>query len=108
MAKLLLLLSFSFVASFAQAQQITNNQGVIESPSAFVSGIGFISGWKCNSEDITLKMHCFYNHDLDPAQNMLRSDTREVCDGEIDNGWIIQVNWDDWVGCSQVDAFDNG
>ena len=108
MAKLILLLSFSFVASFAQTQQITNNQGVIESPSAFVSGIGFISGWKCNSEDITLKMHCFYNHDLDPAQNMLRSDTREVCDGEIDNGWIIQVNWDDWVGCSQVDAFDNG
>ena len=108
MTKLILLFSFSFVASFVQAQQTTNNQGVIESPSAFVSGIGFISGWKCNSEDITLKMHCFYNHDLDPAQNMLRSDTREVCDGEIDNGWIIQVNWDDWVGCSQVDAFDNG
>ena len=108
MTKLVLLLSFSLVASFVQAQQTTNHQGVIESPSAFVSGIGFISGWKCNSKDITLKMHCFYNHDLDPAQNMLRSDTREVCDGEIDNGWIIQVNWDDWGGCSQVDAFDNG
>ena len=87
----------------------TTERGVIESPSAFVSGIGFISGWKCNSNDITLKVLCSpYIHDLDPAQNMLRSDTREVCDGELDNGWIIQVNWDDWVGCTRVDALDNG
>ena len=84
-------------------------RGVIESPSAFVSGIGFISGWKCNTNDITLKMYCRgILHDLDPAQHMLRSDTREVCDGEIDNGWIIQVNWEDWAGCTRVDALDNG
>ena len=61
----------------------TTERGVIESPSEYVSGIGFISGWKCNSNDITLKVLCSpYIHDLDPAQNMLRSDTREVCDGE--------------------------
>ena len=85
------------------------DRGFIDSPSAFVSGIGFISGWKCNSTDIKLKVHCSpYIHDLYPAQNLLRSDTREVCDGKIDNGWIIQVNWDDWMGCSQVEAFDNG
>ena len=84
-------------------------RGVIESPSAFVSGIGFISGWKCNTNDITLKMYCRgILRDLDPAQNMLRSDTREVCDGRIDNGWIIQVNWEDWAGCTGVDALDNG
>ena len=83
--------------------------GVIESPSAFVSGIGFISGWKCNSNDITLKVLCSpYIHDLDPAQNMLRADTREVCDGRIDNGWIIQVNWEHWAGCTEVTALDNG
>ena len=87
----------------------TTDRGHIESPSAFVSGIGFISGWKCNTNDITLKVLCSpYIHDLDPAQNMLRSDTREECNGEIDNGWIIQVNWDDWVGCTRVDALDNG
>ena len=85
------------------------DRGVIESPSAFVSGIGFISGWKCNSQDITLKVLCSpYIHDLDPAQNMLRADTREVCDGRIDNGWIIQVNWEHWAGCTEVTALDNG
>ena len=84
-------------------------RGVIESPSAFVSGIGFISGWKCNSQDITLKVLCSpYLHDLDPAQNMPRADTREVCDGAIDNGWIIQVNWEHWAGCTEVTALDNG
>ena len=46
----------------------TTERGVIESPSAFVSGIGFISGWKCNSTDIKLKVHCSpYIRDLDPA-----------------------------------------
>ena len=85
------------------------DRGFIDSPSAFVSGIGFISGWKCNSTDIKLKVHCSpYIHDLYPAQNLLRSDTREVCDGKIDNGWIIQVNWDDWAGCTEVTALDNG
>ena len=64
------------------------DRGFIESPSAFVSGIGFISGWKCNSNDITLKVSCSpYIHDLDPAQNMLRSDIN----GRIDNGWIIHA-----------------
>ena len=85
------------------------DRGVIESPSAFVSGIGFISGWKCNSQDITLKVLCSpYIHDLDPAQNMPRADTREVCGGAIDNGWIIQVNWEHWAGCTEVTALDNG
>ena len=41
-----------FSASFAQAQM--TDRGFIESPSAFVSGIGFISGWKCNTNDIEL------------------------------------------------------
>ena len=50
------------------------DRGFIDSPSAFVSGIGFISGWKCNSTDIKLKVHCSpYIHDLYPAQNLVLS-----------------------------------
>ena len=111
MTKLVLLLSFSFVASFVQAQQTANNQGVIESPSAVVSGIGFISGWKCNSNDIELRLTGAEREGvltLNPAQNMPRSDTAGVCWGEEDNGWIIQVNWNDLIGYDRVIARDNG
>ena len=111
MTKLTLLLSFSFVASFVQAQQTTNNHGVIESPSAVVSGIGFISGWKCNSSDIELWLTGADKEGvltLDPAQNMPRSDTAGECRGEENNGWIIQVNWNDLIGYDRVVARDNG
>ena len=53
-------------------------RGVIESPSAFVSGIGFIAGWKCNANDIELWLTGSAREGvlkLNPAQNMPRSDT---------------------------------
>lgn len=89
----------------------TPERGVIESPSAFVSGIGFISGWKCNSNDIELWLTGADREGvltLDPAQNMPRSDTAGVCLGEEDNGWIIQVNWNELIGYDRVVARDNG
>ncbi len=98
-----------FSASFAQAQM--TDRGVIESPSAFVSGIGFISGWKCNTNDIELWLTGSAREGvlkLNPAQNMPRSDTAGVCLGEENNGWIIQVNWNDLIGYDMVVARDNG
>jgi len=89
----------------------TPERGMIESPSAFVSGIGFISGWKCNSNDIELWLTGADREGvltLDPAQNMPRSDTAGVCLGEEDNGWIIQVNWNELIGYDRVVARDNG
>ncbi len=89
----------------------TPERGVIESPSAFVSGIGFISGWKCNSNDIELWLTGADREGvltLDPAQNMPRSDTAGVCLGEENNGWIIQVNWNELIGYDRVVARDNG
>ncbi len=98
-----------FSASFAQAQ--TTERGVIESPSPYVSGIGFISGWKCNTNDIELWLTGSTREGvlkLNPAQNMPRSDTAGVCLGEESNGWIIQVNWNELIGDDQVIARDNG
>ena len=89
----------------------TPERGVIESPSAFVSGIGFISGWKCNSNDIELWLTGADREGvltLAPAQHMPRSDTAGVCLGEEDNGWIIQVNWNELIGYDRVVARDNG
>ena len=45
---------------------------------------------------------------LNPAQNMPRSDTAGVCLGEENNGFIIQVNWNDLIGYDEVIARDNG
>ncbi len=98
-----------FAVSFAQAQM--TNRGDIESPSAFVSGIGFIAGWKCNTNDIELWLTGSAREGvlkLNPAQNMPRSDTAGVCLGEENNGWIIQVNWNELIGYDRVVARDNG
>ena len=98
-----------FAASFAQAQR--TDRGVIESPSAVVSGIGFISGWKCNTNDIELWLTGSAREGvlkLNPAQNMPRSDTAGVCLGEENNGFILQVNWNDLIGYDMVVARDNG
>ena len=86
-------------------------RGVIESPSGTVSGIGFFSGWKCNAENITLKIWC--NHLALPhkpvSMGVPRPDTQAVCDGpDTNNGWIAQVNWNDYQNCTRVEAFDNG
>ena len=108
--KLTLFVTLSlFAASFAQAQM--TDRGVIESPSPYVSGIGFISGWKCNTNDIELWLTGSAREGvlkLKPAQNMPRSDTAGVCLGEENNGFIIQVNWNDLIGYDKVVARDNG
>ena len=46
----LVLLCPCWSVSAAWAQE----RGVIESPSDMVSGIGFISGWKCHTQAIEL------------------------------------------------------
>ena len=108
--KLTLFVTLSlFAASFAQAQM--TDRGIIESPSPYVSGIGFISGWKCNTNDIELWLTGSAREGvlkLNPAQNMPRSDTAGVCLGEENNGFIIQVNWNDLIGYDKVVARDNG
>ena len=65
---------------------------VLESPAngATLSGIGFISGWKCDAKNITVKLDD--GGHVPVALGQPRADTRLIC-GTVDNGFITQVNW---------------
>ena len=65
---------------------------VLESPNQGVnlSGIGFISGWKCDATNITVTIDD--GEHLPVAMYQERSDLQEVC-GSIRHGFIKQVNW---------------
>ena len=83
--------------------------GYLGSPAqnSVVSGIGFISGWKCNAQDITVSIDG--GPALEMSMGVLREDTRPHCDGEAHNGFITQVNWNS-IGAGQHTAvvYDNG
>ena len=83
--------------------------GTLESPApgAVVSGLGFLSGWKCRAQDITIRID--NGPPLAVAMGMPREDTRSVCGGETDNGFIVQTNWN-WLGQGEhmAVASDNG
>ena len=84
---------------------------VLESPAtgATLSGLGFISGWKCDATKITVTID-----DGDPlpvAMHQQRGDLRVagVCGGTINHGFIMQMNWallGD--GAHVVVAYDSG
>jgi len=77
-------------------------------PGATVSGLGFLSGWKCEAQDITIRIDG--GAPLAVAMNIPRADTRESCGGrESNNGFIIQTNWN-WLsqGTHTAVAYDNG
>ena len=66
---------------------------VLESPAAgvTVSGIGFISGWKCDAYDISVSLD--RGIPVFVAMDLSREDTRGVCGGEDENGFLLQINW---------------
>ena len=81
---------------------------VLESPASggVLSGVGFISGWKCNARNITVTI------DGGPHQAVAmyqeRGDLRAVC-GTIRHGFIMQVNWNLLGdGAHTVTAYDGG
>ena len=75
---------------------------VLESPAdgATVSGLGFISGWKCDAGNITVKFFDVgddgefspLGEPISLATQQSRADTRPAC-GTDDNGFIAQINW---------------
>ena len=69
----------------------------LESPArgATLSGVGFISGWKCRAQDITVQID--NRPPIAVAMGMPRADTRSSCGGEVNNGFIVQTNWN-WFG----------
>ena len=66
---------------------------VLESPAqgAVLSGLGFISGWKCDASAITVTVNG--GRHLSVAMHQERGDLRTVCRGTIRHGFIKQVNW---------------
>lgn len=67
---------------------------VLESPAegAILSGIGFISGWKCHAGTITVVIDENGEH-LSVAMHQERGDLRLVCGGTIRHGFVKQFNW---------------
>ena len=87
---------------------LVHAQGVLESPGdgANLSGIGFISGWKCNAGTLTVTLDD--GPPIPVAAGQPRADTRAVC-GTTNNGFITQMNWaflDEGVHIAK--AYDNG
>ena len=88
----------------------TPQAAVMESPNQGVnlSGIGFISGWKCNATDITVTIN--EGEHLSVAMHQERGDLINVC-GSSPHGFIKQVNWA-WPHVSDgehtVVAYDEG
>ena len=70
----------------------TLQAAVLESPNQGVnlSGIGFISGWKCSATDITITIND--GEHLVVAMHQERADLIGVC-GSTRHGFIKQVNW---------------
>ena len=65
----------------------------LESPvrGARLSGLGFISGWKCNANHITVRIDG--DASMPVAMHQPRQDTQSACGGTTDNGFIAQMNW---------------
>ncbi len=83
--------------------------GFLGSPAqdTTVSGISFVSGWKCNAQDITVRIDG--GPALEMSMGVLRTDTSPHCDGEAHNGFITQVNWNSiGAGTHTAVAYDNG
>ena len=75
-------------------------------PAATLSGIGFISGWKCDAGEITVRIND--GGHIPVATGQPRADTRIAC-GTIDNGFITQINWNFLgTGTHTAVAYDDG
>ena len=83
---------------------------VLESPAkgAALSGIGFISGWKCDASNITVTID--EGEHLSVAMHQDRADLliEKTCGDTIRHGFIRQINWG-YVGDGEhvVVAYDN-
>ena len=101
----LIVLLVCLTVSLAPAQ---SPAGVLESPAhgSSLSGLGFISGWKCDAGTITVSIDG--GGHIPVATGQPRADTRTDC-GTTDNGFIAQINWNH-VGDGEhtAVAYDDG
>ena len=67
------------------------SMGVLENPqaNAFQSGIGVVSGWLCEAEQVEIEIDGLI---FEAAYGTSRNDTQAVC-GDTNNGFGLLVNW---------------
>ena len=75
----------------AYTLQVTFLPGYLENPGAasFQSGIGLISGWVCDAEEVEIVLN---GEPQEAAYGTARLDTEAVC-GDADNGFGLLFNW---------------
>ena len=75
----------------AYTLQVTSLPGFLENPGAasFQSGIGVISGWVCDAEEVEIVLN---GEPQEAAYGTARLDTAGVC-GDADNGFGLLFNW---------------
>ncbi len=73
--------------------QTTLVVGFLENPSpdSFQSGIGTLSGWVCEADEVVLEIN---GTPFSAAYGTARSDTQDTC-GDTDNGFGLLFNWNE-------------
>ena len=88
--------SQNFVTASERAPSGERRPGAIDvgylenpGPNSFQSGIGVISGWVCEGDEVMIALN---GAPQPAAYGTERLDTREVC-GDVDNGFGLLFNW---------------
>ena len=94
------------VPSLAHAQLTSSLE--IPGNGVTLSGIGVISGWKCEAEgDITIRLNA--GESIPATYGLPRADTRGVCGNDGNNGFFSYTNWGNLGdGEHTAVAYDNG
>ena len=94
-------------AALAPAPSSGGIEGVLENPrpASFQSGIGVISGWVCEAEEVVIEID---GQAIAAAAGTERADTLDRC-GDVDNGFGLLVNWAEFgAGAHEVVALVDG
>ena len=71
-----------------------------------MSGIGLISGWKCDAGELTIRFDG--GSALPLLHGSARADTESVC-GDVNNGFVTIMNWGNLEpGSHEAVVYDNG
>ncbi len=94
-------------ATGAPAPSSGGIEGVLENPgpASFQSGIGVISGWVCEADEVVIEID---GQAIAAAAGTERADTLDVC-GDVDTGFGLLVNWAEFgAGAHEVVALVDG
>ena len=87
--------------------RVAGLQAVLENPSlgSSQSGIGIISGWACEAQEIVIELA---GTPVPAAYGTPRGDTHGVC-GDSNNGFVLLVNWNNLgPGAHEIRALADG